>query len=141
MTTQSAWITSLVSALSVIGVVRKYSDPPGSLSTADLPASFPEGFQIVEDALTFKAHGGLGTLILDFVIAVEPYGQGTIPQNFTLMITLADALDRALRTATAGSGKLTWEIRAGTRAGPILVADVAYWGVRAIIEGRAHGPQ
>lgn len=141
MTTQAGWITSLVSTLSVNGVTRKYTDPPGSLSTADLPASFPEGFQIVQEPLTFKSHGGRAGLLLDFVIAVEPYGQGTIPQNFSLMITLADALDNALRTASAGAGKLVWEIRAGTRAGPILVADVAYWGVRAIIEGRAHGPQ
>lgn len=141
MTTQADWITSIVSTLSVTGVTREYGEPPGSLSTADLPASFPEGFQIVQEPLTFKAHGGKAELLLEFVIAVEPYGQGTLPQNFTLMTTLADALDNALRTASAGDGTLRWEIRAGTRAGPILVADIAYWGVRAIIQGRAHGPQ
>lgn len=141
MTTQAEWIASLVRTLVVPGVKRKYDDPPASLSTADLPASFPAGYQITQNPLTLQTHGGLARLLLDLVIAVEPYGQGTLPQNFTLMTTLADALDNSLRTAQAGSGKLTWEIRAGTRAGPILVAEISYWGVWAQIEGWAHGPQ
>jgi hypothetical protein len=97
--------------------------------------------RIVQSSFSFKAHGGNTTFYCTFVIATEPVGLGTIQANFDLIVTLSDNLDTALRAAvgTIGQGTLKWDIRGGADAGPIIVADNAYWGVRCLIEAKGHG--
>ncbi|MHC4649141.1 MAG: hypothetical protein ACYTBJ_27125, partial [Planctomycetota bacterium] len=99
MTTHAEFITSVVTTLSVSGVGRQYAEPPESLNAADLPASYPESVQIVQEPLTLQAHGGNTTFHCTFVIACEPAGLGTAPTNFNLIVTLSDNLDTALRGA------------------------------------------
>lgn len=138
MTTTAAFITSVVTTLSVSGVTREYAYPPTSLSTADLPASFPKGFTREEGPMTFQAHGGWPTLKMDFFIACEPVGQSTQPTNYALIQTMADNLNAALAAAVPGAigkGKVTWTIRGGDVIVPVAGTD--YWCVVAQLV--AHG--
>jgi len=141
MTTYSEFITSVVTTLSVTGVNRQYANPPTSLNTSDLPASFPEGFTVIQGPLTVKAHGGNTDFSMSFVIACEPIELSTQPTNFTLITTLADNLDSALRGAvgTIADGRVSWTITGGAPAGIIEVAGIQYWGIRCIVEGKGHG--
>ena len=136
-TTTTAMITSIVTTLSVTGVKRKYTEPPASLSTADLPASYPFGFTREEGPMTFQAHGGWPTHTLDFNIACEPVGQSTQPVNYALVQTMADNLSSALAASlpnAIGKAPLTWVIRGGNIQ--LEVAGIAYWGVSATITAR-----
>lgn len=141
MTTHAEFITSVVKTLSVEGVKRQFQEPPASLNNADLPASFPESVQIIQEPLTFQSHGGRTTFQCSFVIACEPAGLGTAPTNFNEIVTLSDNLDTALRGAvgTIGQGSLTWDIRGGVVAGSIIVAGNEYWGIRCLVEGKGYG--
>jgi len=141
VTTHAAFITSVVTTLSVTGVTRQYAEPPASLNNADLPASYPESVQIDQGPLTFQSHGGNTTFYCTFVIACVPAGLGTAPTNFNTIVELSDNLDTALRGAasTIGQGTIKWDIRGGVGAGRIEVAGNEYWGIRCYIEGRGHG--
>lgn len=136
-TTTAAWITSIVTTLSVTGVTRKYIQPPQNLNTADLPASFPKGFRRSQSPMTFQTHGGWPTHELDFFIACEPVVQSRQPENYLLIQTMADNLDAAIRAAlpnVISKSPLSWEIRAGDLI--IEVAGIAYWAVMATITGK-----
>src|SRR3972149_5468494 len=138
MTTTVAYLTSIVSTLSVSGVAREFTAPPQSLNTADLPASFPRGFRRRQRPMTFGTHGGWPEMGLDFFIAGEPVAQNNPAPNYALIQTMADALDVALAAAAPlaiGKGILTWEIRGGDVI--IDVAGIAYWAIMATITG--HG--
>lgn len=135
-TSTAAFITSLATSLTVAGVIRKYTNPPGSLATADLPASFPKGFRRRQKPMTFQTHGGFPVLELDYFIACEPVGQSTQTANYTLIQTMADALDAALVAAlplAIGRGPVTWEISGGNQI--VTVGGVDYWAVMATITG------
>ena len=137
-TTTAAFITSIISTLSVTGVKRKYTEPPASLSTADLPASFPYGFRRTQQPMTFGAHGGWPELELDIFIACEPVAQNTPPANYAQVQAMADNLDAALRASlplAIAKGPVTWEIFGGNQQ--LEIAGVAYWVVRATVIG--HG--
>ena len=141
MTTHAEFITSVVTSLSVEGVTRQYAEPPASLKNADLPASYPESMQIVQEPLSFQSHGGKTDFFCTFVIACVPAGLGTAPTNFNTIVELSDNLDAALRAAvgTIGDGKVSWDIRGGVGAGRIEVAGNDYWGIRCFVEGKGHG--
>jgi len=141
MTTYAEFITSVVTTLSVTGVTRQYPNPPTSLNTSDLPASFPLGFTVAQGPLTVQAHGGTTDFSIDFVIVTEPVELNTQPTNFTQIITLGDNLDTALRAAveTIGQGTLRWIITGGQPAGIIEVAGIQYWNIRCLVEGKGHG--
>lgn len=134
MTTITAFTTALA-GLTIAGVNRKYTEPPASLS--DLPASFPKRIEIAGEPMTFGYHGGWPTLRSDLVIAVTPTAQGTQAANYTLIQTLMDAADTALRAAVGvlGKGPLTYSIRGGDTI--VNVAGTDYWAV--IISVEAHG--
>lgn len=136
MTTQAAFLAQVVSTLSVTGVNRQYTAPPASISTADMPLSFPWGFRRVQAPLTMQAHGGWPELYLDFVIVVEPWAQDTPPANYAAVLAIGDALDAALTGAvgTVGKGRLRWEIRGGDQV--IEVAGIRYWGILATLDAR-----
>ena len=137
MTTISAYITSIVTTLTVSGVTRKYTEPPTSLSTADLPASFPYGFRREQSGLTFRANGGWPTNEADFVIALEPVGQNTQPANYALVQTIANNLDAAIAGAAPnaiGKSPVTWVIQGGNQQ--MTIAGTMYWIVMATITAR-----
>jgi hypothetical protein len=136
MTTITAFATALA-GLTITGVTTKLAEPPASLNTADLPASFPKRIEIAGEPMTFGYHGGWPTLRSDLFIAVNPTAQGTQAANYTLVKTLMDASDAALRAAVGvlGKGPLTYSIRGGDTI--INVAGTDYWAI--IISVEAHG--
>lgn len=132
--TTFATFTTALAALTVTGVTRKYSAPPASLNTADLPAMWPGLPRAEEPAMTFQANGGWPALFCDIVVAIEPVGGNTQSANYAGTVTILDSLSAALRAATnVGRGGLTWTITASAQ---VVVADTPYWAVIATIEGR-----
>lgn len=131
--TTYATYTAALAALSVSGVTRKYTEPPASIGTADLPAMWPSLPHGSETPLTFAGGGGWPVLVCDLVIAIEAVNQGTQAQNYAAMIAQLDYMNTALRAASIGRAKLSWTITANAQ---VQVADTTYWAVIATIEGR-----
>jgi hypothetical protein len=131
--TSFATFTAGLAALSVTGVTRKFSNPPASLATADLPAMWPGLPQGNEPAWTFDGGGGWPELTCELIIAVEPVNQGTQAQNYAAMIAQLDYLCTALRAASLGRAKITWSVQANAQ---VQVADTVYWAIIATVSGR-----
>jgi len=125
--------TVALAALSVTGVTRKFTHPPASLATADLPAMWPGLPSGNEPAFTFQTSGGWPTLICDLTVAVEPVAQSTQSSNYDLMITIIDNLSTALRAASIGRSLLTWIITGNAQ---VTVAGTTYWAVIATVSGK-----
>src|SRR3990172_10499159 len=105
ITTYAAFVDSLRDTV-VTGITRRYEEPPASVTTADLPASWPMLPIGNEPMLTGGGTaGGWAELICDLVIAVEPLAQGTQAQNYALMITIMDNLSTALRGRIGAIGR------------------------------------
>jgi hypothetical protein len=132
--TTYATFTAGLAALSVTGVSRKFSNPPASIGTADLPAMWPGLPRGNEAAMTFDGGGGWPEYTCDLVIAVEPTAQNTQAGNYANMITVLDNLCTALRAAAIGKTKLNWDITANAQ---VDVAGITYWAVIATVTG--HG--
>jgi len=130
--TSYSTFTTALAGLSVTGVTRKYTYPPESLGTADLPAMYvglPSGD---EPMLTFQTKGGWPEMTCDLVVAVEPVAQNTQSANYDDMITIMDNLSTALRAASIGRGPLTWTITGNVQ---VAVAGATYWAVIATVTG------
>lgn len=127
----------ITNAMVVPGVARRYDFPPASLNTAELPASFPMGFRIIETPLTFQSHGGFPTFEVDFFIACEAVGQSSQPDNYTLILEMSDNLRETLAAVpplAIAKSVVTWEIAAGNVQ--VEVAGTPYWAVQATITGK-----
>ena len=131
ITTYAAFTTALA-GLTVTGVTRKFTEPPESSGTADLPASWPGLPRGDEHPITFTSEGGWSTCVCDLVIAVEAVGQNTQSANYASTMTIIDALSTALRGTTIGRTKLLWTISANVQ---VIVAGTPYWAVVATVAG------
>jgi hypothetical protein len=131
--TTYASFSAALAALTVTGVTRKFTYPPPSLATADLPASWPGLPSGNEPMMTFQTAGGWPALTCDLVVALEPTAQNTQSANYAATVAMMDNLSTALRSGTIGRGPMTWTITANVQ---IQVADVTYWAVIATIEIR-----
>ena len=134
--TVAAFVSALA-GITVTGVTRKYTSPPASLSTADLPAQWVQLPSVTDDAArTMAKHGQLwGLTTAQLVIAYDAVGQGTQAANWSGTVTMMDSVWSALASSGSaiGRGRLTYTIRQG-------VANVAgndYWAV--IAEVTVHG--
>jgi len=125
--------TTYLAQLPVAGVKRLYENPPASLASADLPAKWTGLPRSTEPAMTFTSAGGWPALFCEIIIAIEPVGQSTQSANYEATIEMLDNLSEALRGASVGRAKITWEMNANVQ---VQVADQAYWAVMAVIEGR-----
>lgn len=133
MTTYTAFVTAL-SGLVVTGVTRRYTAPPASVSTADLPAQYPMLPTGDERPLTFAQGGMPGNVLMrcDLVIAFEPIAQGTHTSNFSGLLTLMDNA----RTAIAGMTRPTdGPITCTFRMGIVTIAGGEYWALVIGFEG------
>jgi len=130
--TSYATFTTDLAALSVTGVTRKYTHPPTSLNTGDLPAMWPGLPSGDEPMLTFQTKGGWPEMTCDLVVAVEPVAQNTQSANYSDMITILDNLSTALRASTIGRGPMTWMITGNVQ---VAVAGTTYWAVIATVTG------
>lgn len=129
----TATFTTFIEAITgmiVAGVSKRYTAPPASLSTADLPCSFPmlPSGDLAE--LVFANSSDVGgeqpTIICDLVFAFEAVGQNTQIDNFTGLLTLMDAIVTASKTLTRPTaGPMTFTLRMGI----VTVAGNDYWSV------------
>ena len=131
--TSYATYTAGLAALSVTGVTKKFTEPPGSIGTADLPAMWPGLPRGEEPAMTFQTSGGWPTLTCELIIAVEAVNQGTQAQNYALVVSILDNLSTALRTANLGRYLLTWTVNANAT---VEVSGTSYWAIVCTIAGR-----
>jgi len=131
--TTYATFTSAIAALTVTGVTRKFTYPPASVETADLPCSYPALPRSIEDGWTFTGGGGWPAMFCDLVILLEPVGQNTQSANYAALIAMVDNLLTALRAASIGRAKINWEITTNVQ---VQVHDAAYWAIITTIEAR-----
>ena len=131
ITTYAAFVAYLA-ALTVSGVTRKFTYPPASLTTADLPAQWPQLPKGEESALTFQTEGGWPTLTCDLVVALEPAAQDTQSANFTAATAMLDKISTALRGADIGRAPLEWRMEV---AG-VVVSGERYWAVVAHVTAK-----
>jgi hypothetical protein len=130
MTATYTTFIAAIAGITVSGVTRKYTEPPASISTADLPCSFPMLPSGADAVITFgngTAVGGqLPTFACDMVYAFEPTAQGTQAQNFAGLVGLMDAIVTASRAMTRPTaGPMSYSLRAGI----VTVAGSDYWSV------------
>ena len=125
--TTYATLVSYLGALTITGVTRKFTYPPTSLATADLPAMFPQLPRGEEAAMTFQANGGWPAMTCDLVVALEPAAQETQSANFSAAVAMLDKVSAALRGADVGKAPLSWRIE---QTG-VTVAGINYWAVVA----------
>lgn len=128
-TTYTSFVAALA-ALTVTGVTRKYSEPPQQVNTADLPIMFTRLPAGDEAPITGQGNGGWPTLRADLVILVEPYHQSKSSVNYTLALSLMDALSAALRASDLAGGPTRWSIE--TRLDG--VGDTPYWMIIANVQ-------
>lgn len=134
MTTFAAFVTALKD-LNVTGVATKLTEPPLSLNGAALPAQWVQLPQLSNEPMTFEAMRGWPVLRAQFIVAVEPVGQGTQPANWSQAINMVDYVDAALGVSPSPfcKGRATYAVRPGK----VNVAGVDYWAVIADVIG--HG--
>jgi hypothetical protein len=130
MTATYSTFIAAIAGMTVSGVTRKYTEPPASISTADLPCSFPMLPSGADTVLTFGNAGVVGgqqsSFTCDLVFAYEAMGQGTQNQNFGGLVTLMDAVVTASRALTRPTqGPMTYSLRVA----PVSVAGNDYWAI------------
>lgn len=130
-TTYAAFSAALA-GLTVSGVTRKFTEPPASVTTADLPALWPRALTGNEPMMTFGNPGGWPVLTGELVIALEPFGQNTQGANYAAVVAMLDNLTSTLRSNFIGRGPNIFSLREDI----VQVADAAYWAVIATIEIR-----
>lgn len=122
--------TDNVAMLPIVGVVRQYDEPPLSLNTTDLPASWPMLPTGIETPLAFCRSGAaFPGFNLDLVVAYEAVGQSRQIENFSGALVLMDAVACALRESTLAKSGTSFTIRMDI----VAVAGVAYWAIIANI--------
>lgn len=129
-TTMTQWVDAF-QALTVSGVTRHYDYPPLSLNTSDLPAAWPGPFGSNKSRDDFTCVGLNWSRQIEYTIAVEAVGQSTQPTNYDALVTMADALETALK-AMAVTTFIDPVINMGIRS----VAGVDYWALVADVTGR-----
>jgi len=135
--TNAAFVAAL-QAMTVTGVTRHYDEPPGALSTADLPAAFPMMPQAQLGQTVLSCLANNKTRGMQYAIALEAAGQGTISQNYALIAAMMDNLETALDgLATHSGGTLALWIDYNIATGTVVdIAGTEYWGVVAEIVAR-----
>ena len=131
MATNAAWVSAF-QALTVTGVTRHYDEPPAAVSTADLPAAYLRQPGGDLPGLTISCKSSNKTRSIEYVLLVEPVGQGTQSQNFGALAALMDALETALDALTV-SNFIEYDIEAGAL---VDVAGIQYWSIVANVRGR-----
>lgn len=131
-----AGMVEAIASVEIATVIRRYSAPPDSLNSADMPASFPRTPSGDEGPMTYQAQGGWPTMRAELVVCYEAVAQDAGEPNFAGTVALMDAIASALRAITPGTvgrGPVSWTLRQEI----VSVAGIGYWAVIAAIT--AHG--
>ncbi len=130
MTTPASFVSSLA-GLSISGVTTSLDEPPLSLNTADLPASWTMPLRSTNQIISTCDDGMIR--YCDLVIGVETIAQETQAANYAALLTMAGAVETALKTARI----TTWPLRFSVSiVDTIFVAGIRYWGIIGNIEGQ-----
>lgn len=136
MTTFQQWVDGFRTAnLTITGVTRHYDNPPLSLNTADLPAAWPSIFSGGYDGYEWSCNELNETYSMSFVVACEAVNQSRMPENYELMIDIADNL----RTALNGITSMLFIRPLSIQAATVTVAGNNYYGLVATVEGSNSG--
>ena len=109
-TTYAAFVSGLA-GLTISGVTRKYTEPPGTVGDADMPISYPRITSQSNETLTIGQVGGLDRGTADLVVVVERYEVNSNAANFAATMAMVDAINTAMKAAIDTLGIDRWEIR------------------------------
>lgn len=109
-TTYAAFV-SAVAGLTITGVKRKYTSPPGVIGDADLPVSYPRIRSMNNDTVTIGGTSGLDRGAMDLVVVVQKEDVNTNAANFAATVAMVDAINTAMVAAIETIGIDRWEIR------------------------------
>ena len=98
-----------LSALSVTGVTRNYTEPPQQVNSTDLPCMWPMIPDAQREIISLTSAGGLLTVTCDLIILIEMELQDRNSVKFAATLALIDALDAALAAET-DAGIDSWTI-------------------------------
>lgn len=109
-TTYAAFV-SAVAGLTITGVTRKYTEPPGVVGDADMPVSYPRIRAMNNETVTIGGTSGLDRGAVDLVVVVQREEVNTNAANFAATVALVDAINTAMKAAIESIGIDRWEIR------------------------------
>lgn len=121
-----------LSALTVTGVKRTYTEPPALLNAADLPAMYPRVPEGGAEAGSFAYSHRKRLLVCELVIAVQAVKLGSNAANMTLALSLMDNLHTALAAASDELGIDAWSM---SMQSDQVAADSYHWLVVCRVEG------
>lgn len=119
-----------LAAMTVTGVTRRYTEQPHQLGTADLPCMYPRLPEGNETVITLGESTGLLSAVCELAIVVNPYLQDRNSANFSLCLSLMDALNASLASNVHALNIDRWSIRQQAE----IVNDTAYWLIVARVE-------
>ena len=131
MATNAAWVTALT-GMTITGTTRRYTYPPESVETADLPAWFVQLPGGEMPGWTVSCTNRNKTRSAQVIIVTEPVAQGTNSQNFGALPALMDALENALDALTVYNF-MQYDLSA---AATVEIAGIVYWAIVANVRGR-----
>lgn len=136
MTTYASWVAALL-GMTVAGCARVYTDPPGSLTTADLPALWPMLPEGGSAAQAFGATAHRREMAVDLYYALSPTAQSTAGERYAAQLAALDVLQAALEAIDATVPYIMrWEMRADLLAnGRVDYAGVVVRVMATVIEG------
>lgn len=132
MPTVAQWVDAW-QALTITGVTVM-ATPPLSLSTAQIPAAWPELPGTSQNALLVSCVNENKARRMVFHVAIEPLGQVTQAGNYEAVIPYFDLLETAIegmRGVTVNF--IDYEI---SMVADIQLAKTTYWGLRVDAIGR-----
>lgn len=126
-----------VANVNVPTVVKDFRmEPPGSLSTAQLPAKFLRLPRTERERFAFCVQGadahGSGMMTVEVVIAFLPVAQGMPEDNFTQTVGLVDHLTKTFTKADVAA---SWP-EVSVRVVVFSVAGIDYWAAIAEVTAR-----
>lgn len=128
--TYSSFLSAL-SSLVVTGVVKRFSEPPAQLNSAQLPAQYVALPDSSTNVATLAGSIDTLTVTVELRIAVEPLAQNTQSANWTKAVGLIDALQTALAGSVDTLALDEWRIGVQVAA----IGDAAYWVIVAQVTG------
>jgi ethanolamine ammonia-lyase large subunit len=121
-----------ISGMTISGVTRRYTAPPATMNTADLPASYPRIPGGDNQSVTLTSVSGLRLGVVELCIVLEPVRQATNSVNFAAALTMLDAIETALQTNARTYQIDRWSIQLEIDR---IGADTDYWQLVARVEG------
>lgn len=121
-----------LSALTVTGVKRKYTEPPALLNAADLPAMYPRVPENGATRGTLTYSHRLRSLVCELIIVVQAVKLGSNASNMTLALSLMDNLHTALVAASDDLGIDAWSM---SMQSDQVSADSYHWLIVCRVEG------